>query len=153
MRLTEEKHLTDAELRALLDGTLSESDLERVCGHIADCGECAERLAASPVRKAPAGFAGLTSELALTKREEKRVYLFRCVKVGIASAAAIALVFTGILDKLPFTDSRDARITAPPQVTIPAPEPSEPGKDRGYLGETLDNIKKLIDLNKETDDD
>jgi anti-sigma factor RsiW len=110
------KHLVFEELHGLLCGTVTTERQMELLAHIAQCDVCAQALAAQTDLLAqtspPAGFAERTLLRAHPVRPEKtappqeslRSYSLRVIA---ALAAALALLFSGVFQKLTQLDPRE----------------------------------------------
>lgn len=130
-------HLTDAALRALIDGNLDDAQNLAAAGHASQCGECAGHLAecaesfaaASP----PMGFAeSAVLKLASLDAKKRREFYAYCARVAACAAVIIGVSLSGLIFPPNIVSAAPApeTVQAPkPQVkAIPAPE-----QNKGFL--------------------
>ena len=107
------RHLSDAELKALKEGTLLESQLLAFSEHISDCGACAGRFAAcleeDELMEVPKGFRESILHKLRPGKEDRRQLLFYSIRVAVAACITLVFVFSGALNLVAGMDSKVVR--------------------------------------------
>lgn len=154
MELFNKNHLTSYAFKALSDGTLDDLQTLEVCEHISHCNICAQKLSErdelKEYGKAPRGFSEMTMFAINRLEQEKRNNFIRyCIGVAAGTAAAIALMFSGALDKpiIPTAEPTKILIPKPEKSEFPEPQkfvvPAPKDNDEGFLSQLNQYLTSL----------
>ena len=155
---TADRHLTDEAFTALLGGKLDEQDTLFVAEHIAECPDCALRLALAAqapasVRAAPRGTGEqIRSRIRRIQQARNREFLRYCAGAVAGMAAIITLLFTAPLPKgsVSVSPANDLLLPEPSHLELPEPKqfdlPNPADSETDEDDEQTNGIFRQVDL-------